>query len=73
MAALTKICGVNLGIPQKYALVEPPENSEYKVYKQAEQNHCSYREIKAKVLFFYSDISRQITDPIKPTAKEIYN
>ena len=38
---------------------------------QAENDHRSDREIKSEILFFYPDVARQSSDPVKFIMKEI--
>lgn len=65
-----KACSLRLSA-KSYS--EPPHEVYYQSQKEADQYHCSYREVKLKVLFFNPDIAGQTAKPFKRIWKQIDN
>jgi len=52
-------------------LQEPANDTKHHRYNNANQDHSGNRKVKAEILFFYPDITRQMTDPMQFIMKEI--
>jgi hypothetical protein len=55
----------------KIALKKPTNNVDKKSKQQTGQDHSSNRKIKAKMLLFHPDISRQSSDPVKLIVQKV--
>ena len=54
-----------------YLLQEPANNAEDNCDNNTGQDHSCNRKIKAEILFFNPDITRQMTDPMQFIMEEI--